>query len=70
MNIHHNIKMWFHQKLWGKPQHPHEHEEDTMAVPEVHTGKVAPHPEETQPHHEAIYYENVAIPEVHIPHKK
>lgn len=67
MKIHHHIRMWLHQKLWSKPQ-PH-NEEETVAVPEVHTGKVH-HTEDPHPHHEAIHYDNVAIPEIHIPHKK
>ena len=65
--LHHKLKMWFQQKLWGKQEHPHP--EETVAVPEVHTGKVH-HTEDPSPHHEAIHYDNVAIPEVHIPHKK
>ena len=68
--FHHHLKMWFQKKRWGKPEHPHEHEEDRVAVPEVHTGKVPQHPEETHPHSEPIHYENVAIPEVHLLHKK
>ena len=63
--FHHQLKMWFRQKLWHKSEHPHP--EDTVAVPEIHTGKVH-HTEEAAPHHEAIHYDNVAIPEVHIPH--
>ena len=63
--LHHQLKMWFRQKLWRKSAHPHP--EDTMAVPEIHTGKVH-HTEEAAPHHETIHYDNVAIPEVHIPH--
>ena len=41
---------------------------DDVALPEVHTGQVthsdAPEPPEK---HKSINYENVAIPEVHIP---
>ncbi len=43
-----------------------------LRVPEVHTGKVA-HEQAAQQdtgEKENIHYENVAIPEVHIPHKK
>ena len=44
---------------------------DDVALPEVHTGQVthsdAP---ETPEKHKSINYENVAIPEVHIPKKK
>lgn len=69
MSFHYHLKMWLQQKLWSKKA---EHEEETVAVPEVHTGKV---------HHDAadntpaadqpIHYDNVAIPEVHIhPRKK
>ena len=45
---------------------------EDVAVPEVHTGKVA-HEQAVQQdtgEKENIHYENVAIPEVHIPHKK
>lgn len=45
---------------------------EDVAVPEVHTGKVA-HEQAAQQdtgEKENIHYENVAIPEVHIPHKK
>ena len=52
---------------WSKKKEPvyHVGNED-VAVPEVHTGKVAQDTGEK----ENIHYENVAIPEVHIPHKK
>ena len=42
-----------------------------VALPEIHTGKV-PHPDaaETPEKNKSIAYENVAIPEVHIPKKK
>ena len=44
---------------------------DDVALPEIHTGQVthsdAP---ETPEKHKSINYENVAIPEVHIPKKK
>ena len=44
---------------------------DDVALPEVHTGQV-PHSDapETPEKHKSINYENVAIPEVHIPKKK
>ena len=46
------------------------HNED-VALPEVHTGKVAHDDEaETPEKHKSIAYENVAIPEIHIPKKK
>ena len=66
--LHHHLKMWLQQKLWRKPEHSHP--EETVAVPEVHTGKVH-HTENPNPHrHEAIHYDNVAIPEIHIPNRK
>ena len=51
-------------------KHYRVHNED-VALPEVHTGKVA-HDDapETPEQHKPINYENVAIPEVHIPRKK
>ena len=45
---------------------------EDVAVPEVHTGKVA-HEQAAQQdtgEKENIHYENVAIPEVHIPQKE
>ena len=44
---------------------------DDVALPEVHTGQVT-HSDtpETPEKHKPINYENVAIPEVHIPRKK
>ena len=44
---------------------------DDVALPEVHTGQIA-HSDapETPEKHKSINYENVAIPEVHIPKKK
>lgn len=45
---------------------------EDVAVPEVHTGKVA-HEQAAQQdtgEKENIHYENVAIPEVHIPTKR
>ena len=44
---------------------------DDVALPEVHTGQVA-HDDapETPEKHKPINYENLAIPEVHIPRKK
>ena len=66
MSLYHHLKTW----LGRKQEHPHE--EETVAVPEIHTGKVA-HEQAAQQdtgEKENIHYENVAIPEVHIPHKK
>ena len=66
MSLHHHLKMWLQQKLWKKQgQAP---EEETVAVPEVHTGKVAHHADAdgTPAADKPIHYDNVAIPEVHI----
>ena len=58
------------ERHWKRHAPPHPHgEEETVAVPEFHTGKVH-HPDATAPEEESIHYDNVAIPEVHIPHKK
>ena len=60
MSFHHHLKMWLQQKLWKKPEQTHE--EETVAVPEFHTGKVAHHhdadgvPAADKP----IHYDNVA----------
>lgn len=66
MSFHHHLKMWFQKKLWKKSGH--DHEEETVAVPEVHTGKVAHHHDTdgTPAADKPIHYENVAIPEIHI----
>lgn len=37
--------------------------------PEFHTGKVEHSPEHEE-QGEVIHYDNVAIPEIHLPHKK
>ena len=67
MSFHHHLKMWFQQKLWKRPEQTHE--EETVAVPEFHTGKVKHSPEHEE-QGEVIHYDNVAIPEIHLPHKK
>ena len=71
MSLKHHLKMWFQQKIWSKPDKSHS--EETVALPEVHTGKVHHTAEDTShatgehPHAEdPIHYDNVAIPEVHI----
>ena len=69
---HHIFKAWFWKKRGAAPSKPpHEHEEETVAVPEVHTGKVR-HMDrgETTEQEKPIHYDNVAIPEIHIHHKK
>ena len=64
--------------LAGKHWKQHEPEEhhlylddrnETVAVPEFHTGKVKHSPEHEE-QGEVIHYDNVAIPEIHLPHKK
>ena len=64
--FHPRLKMWFKQWLWHKPDPSHT--EETVALPEFHTGKVH-HTEAHAPQEEPIHYDNVAIPEVHLPHK-
>ena len=67
MAIHQRLKNWFRQKSRSRKNG----QEETVAVPEVHTGKV-PH-EDAPPapeKHKPIEYDNVAIPEVHIPRPK
>ncbi len=45
-------------------------ETENLAVPEVHTGKVAPYEETTSPRKSIfIQYETVAVPEIHISKK-
>ena len=69
MSLKTHLKMWFQQKLWNKP-HDSSHEE-TVALPEVHTGKVRHDAaEETPAADKPIHYDNVAIPEIHIHHKQ
>ena len=66
MSLHHHLKMWLQQKLWKKQEHPKQ--EETVAVPEVHTGKVEHHADGdgTPAADRPIHYDNVAIPEIHI----
>ena len=67
MAIHQQLKNWFRQKGRRKKSG-----EETVAVPEVHTGKVRHEAADSPPEADRpIHYENVAIPEVHIhPRKK
>lgn len=61
------------EKHW-KQHEPEEHHlylydrNETVAVPELHTGKVKHSPEHEE-QGEVIHYDNVAIPEIHLPHK-
>ena len=58
------------ERHWKRHAPPQPHgEEETVAVPEFHTGKVHS-PDAAAPEDESIHYDNVAIPEVHIPRKK
>ena len=72
MSLKAHLKMWFQQKIWSKRRDAAQ--EETVALPEVHTGKVQHdhHDEEATPAADKpIHYDNVAIPEVHIhPRKK
>ena len=67
MSLKHHLKMWFQQKIWSKPDKSHA--EETVALPEVHTGKVHHDAAQDAHHEEPIHYDNVAIPEVHIHHR-
>ena len=68
MSLKHHLKMWFQQKIWSKPDKTHP--EETVALPEVHTGKVSHHDADGLPAADKpIHYDNVAIPEVHIHHR-
>ena len=62
MSLYHHLKTW----LGKKQEHPHE--EENVALPEIHTGKVAHHTDAdgTPAADKPIHYDNVAIPEVHI----
>ena len=64
MSFHHHLKMWVQKKLWEKRA---AREEETVAVPEVHTGKVRHEAADGTPAADKpIHYDNVAIPEIHI----
>ena len=64
MAIHQRLKNWFRQKSRSRENG----QEETVAVPEVHTGKVAHHADAdgTPAADKPIHYDNVAIPEIHI----
>ena len=64
MAIHQRLKNWFRQKSRSRKNG----QEETVAVPEVHTGKVAHHADAdgTPAADKPIHYDNVAIPEIHI----
>ncbi|MCI5572216.1 MAG: hypothetical protein SOV54_08525 [Faecalibacterium prausnitzii] len=67
MSLKAQLDRWFRQKETGGSGE----KQQTVALPEVHTGKVR-HPEEqtTPAADKSIHYDNVAIPEVHIHPKK
>ena len=62
------------EKHW-KQHEPEEHHlylydrNETVAVPEFHTGKVKHSPKHKE-QGEVIHYDNVAIPEIKLPNKK
>ena len=62
------LKNWFRQKSRSRKNG----QEETVAVPEVHTGKVRHEAADSTPEADCpIHYDNVAIPEIHIhPRKK
>ena len=69
MSLKHHLKMWFQQKIWSKPDKSHS--EETVALPEVHTGKVHHPAEDTShatgehPHAEApipVSYTHLTLP--------
>ena len=71
--LHHRCIRWL-ENHWKRhepePHHLYLYDRDeTVAVPEYHTGKVKHEPEHPE-EEETIHYENVAIPEIHLPHKK
>ena len=68
MAIHQRLKNWFRQKSRSRKNG----QEETVAVPEVHTGKVRHEAADSTPEADCpIHYDNVAIPEIHIhPRKK
>ena len=37
------MSLYYHLKTWLGKKREHPHEEETVAVPEIHTGKVAHH---------------------------
>ena len=63
-------KNWL-EKHWKRHEpEPHPlYDYTETAVPEYHTGKVK-HPSVEDAGEENIHYDNVAIPEVHLHHKK
>ena len=75
MKIRHHLRKWLrekHGKDWehfAKAEHAEHFVDGDLAFPEYHTGKVQ-HTDPAEHSEESIRYENVAIPEVHIPQKK
>lgn len=61
--------------LWKKsPNKKPEYriENDELALPEIHTGKVgaATPPAQEKAERQTIQYDNVAVPEIHLPGRK
>ena len=76
MKIRHHLRKWLHEKHWdsweqfSRAEHAEHLEDEDFAVPEFHTGKVKHPAEDAEQPEESIHYDNVAIPEIPIPHKK
>lgn len=79
MKIRHHLRKWLYEIHWSSwetfsreehAQHLDHLEDENLAVPEYHTGKVKHPAEDAEQPEESIRYDNVAIPEIHIPHKK
>ena len=65
--IHQRLTNWFRQKSRSRKNG----QEETVAVPEVHTGKVRHEAADSTPEADCpIHYDNVAIPEIHIHSRK
>ncbi len=62
----HRFKAWFWRAQRTRPTAP----DQTLAVPEVHTGKVTHTDPAETPGSGSILYDNVAVPEVHPTHHK
>lgn len=75
MKIRHHLRKWLHGKHWSswehyaRAEHAEHFADENLAFPEYHTGKVK-HTDPAEHSEESIHYDNVAIPEIHIPHKK
>ncbi len=76
MRIRHHLRKWLHEKHWSgweqfsRAEHAEHLEDENLAVPEFHTGKVKHPVEDAEQPEESIHYDYVAIPEIHIPRRK